>query len=195
VTLDVVLDDDATLVGRVVKKGTKEPVSGVFVAELSGRDDRSEPHVLGYVDARTDADGRFKIPHAGDACEIRVVGDGWLPLQENGVDSSAGEFVVELSPALTIEGRVAFEDGAPAAGASVRIAHGDGDEDCLRESGDSAEATTGADGRFALREIGAGPWTLGVRGDAAGVVARKVSDVAGGTRDLKIVVERAPKTK
>jgi len=195
-TFDVVLDDEQTLVGRVVKKGTKEPVAGVYVAEMGGRDvgaDEADPRVVGYVDARTDAEGRFKIPHAGDTCEIRVVGDGWLPFQKNGIDPAAGECLIELSPESTIEGRVAFADGAPVAGAEVWISHGSGETDCIRRPGDSAKATTDADGRFALRKIDAGPWTLGVRGDAAGVVAREVAGVAGGTRDLKIAVKRGTK--
>jgi len=197
-TLDVVLDDDATLVGRVVKKGTKEPVAGVCVCEMGGRDagdDESDPRVVDYVDALTDADGRFKLPHVGDDCFVRAHRDGWLMAYVKHVDPAAGEVVIELPPELSIEGRVAFDDGSPAAGASVSIAHGDGDEDCIREPGDWGSTTTDADGRFALREIGAGPWTLGVRGDAAGLVARKVADVAGGTRGLNIVVTRAPNPK
>jgi hypothetical protein len=84
----------------------------------------------------------------------------------------------------TIRGVVAAPDGAPVAGASVwAIDQRDGSP---HRSPGGDEVLSGADGSFALADVGAGPYVVHAR--RAGLAIGETTAVRGGAVDVRVVL-------
>ena len=145
------IDDEAgasapKLVGKVMS-AADEPIAGAEVFALDMRDERIARPVSMVARARSDEAGRFVLDYPAEASGVLVRAAGYegvgLPYQDV-IREARVEMHVHLRRALTIEGCVVDEQGAPVAG--VRI----GDlSDCLL-GGAAGLGKTGADGRFSV---------------------------------------------
>jgi hypothetical protein len=122
--------------GRLVAAQTGRAVAGALV--WSGEDPASW--------TRSDPTGRFRLPWPvrGDAVEVHVHADGFLPLAERR-RAGGSDLEIVLWPARPLAGQVVDETGQPVAEAEVMAVP----QDKLP----AARARTGADGSFLLREI------------------------------------------
>ena len=182
---DVRLDLDlpgGAVTGRVVDAVTGQGVARAFVDVVRTDDDFALTGLLGAAlqtglrpsGDRTDGDGRFEVPglEAGryrvelNTGRSRDVGQRYQPpaaVEVVVADGAPGpEVRLELEPSLEVTGSVRDERGAPLADVRVSAwrpaaeATGSG----LVDPGDVLRARTGADGRFALRGVGAGDLRL-----------------------------------
>lgn len=171
---------------RVVDRRTKAPIPGATV-EISvdnRRDDRSW---------FTDAVGVAKVgplgPFPGD---VYVDADGYIDANQRPVPAATpegAEATVEMDPALSITGRVVWEDGRPAAGATVYVA--EMSQDIWKTYRGKKECD--ADGRFVAERVQDVDYRLGAvlwRGKerfAATAVAH------GGAVDVLLTLAPEPK--
>src|SRR6185295_6593323 len=110
--------------GRVVRRGSGGPVAGVFVSPRCVDVDATweDPVFGGIAEVRTDAEGRFEFERiATPTCSVEAWGDGWLRERQWDVALDGRQVVIELDPALSIEGAVTLDDGSPAAGTEVSV--------------------------------------------------------------------------
>ncbi len=119
--------------------------------------------------AKTAADGSFELVGVmpGPA-EVKAQADDWLESAGSKVDLQDGgvvtDVVLELSRGAAITGTLHWPDGRPAAGIEVDVTFdrsqlgGMGAFNALR--GARGQGETGADGRFQVRGLGAGPFTV-----------------------------------
>ena len=171
--LSVVLARGVDAFGRVVDSAER-PVAGATVrlmaapvAAASGPDaifarltsDEQAP------EATTGAEGRFGFPHlAPGRFDLTVRAAGFAPITVRGVEVPQGGAAADLGtvilgPGATVEGRVVDRRGGPIPGASVFFQTTGGGR--LTRSrrlleGSEPQATTDADGRFALVDLAPG---------------------------------------
>ncbi len=105
-----------------------------------------------------DAAGRYHFPDVpAGTHRFRFTVAGYPPVMREGVVVQAGRptpgIDVRLQEGLTLRGKVVKPDGAPAAGALVRVSQGDGAE-AVR-----SDTVAGADGVFTLAGLAAGAGT------------------------------------
>ncbi|WP_394828853.1 carboxypeptidase regulatory-like domain-containing protein [Pendulispora albinea] len=124
--IEVVLEPEAVLEGRVVEAGTETPVSGVRVhagsnpqGVLEGSDGEGEGMAF------TNAEGRFRIPglRSGRYKPLATSARHWGVARES-VFVGVGETEqvrIEVSPAFSVSGRVQFPDGRGCSDGSVRL--------------------------------------------------------------------------
>ncbi|MCC7065361.1 MAG: sigma-70 family RNA polymerase sigma factor [Planctomycetes bacterium] len=126
---------------------------------------------------RTDASGRFRaVDLPAEEMLLVVAAKGFAPL-ERYITTTAGKLVpvrCELAAAVALFGKVVDQDGAPVAGASVRMSN------VLRQ--------TDAEGRFAVQRLAAGPLWLRVEGE--GFAPQTLERVAGVDGEVVITVPR-----
>lgn len=185
---NVAVPGGAALSGRVVAKEGGAPIAGAWILVR-------QCCILGSpynpVRATTDADGRFSIPHAYERrWAVGVEAPGFAPFAV-WMDAGSAPMTFALERSLSVEGVVRLADGRPAVGAVVRAVR----EDCspLNPSGreDRSEGTVDSAGRFRVTELPPGRFTLvaGPRSTSNEfVLPTRVSDVAAGSSDLRMVV-------
>jgi protocatechuate 3,4-dioxygenase beta subunit len=155
--VELVVPDTAALIGRVTSGG--EPVVG-FGYTLSSP---AAPSLGSSPSSVRAPDGRFALHDlALGAWTMVIRAPGFAPRTLGPVEIAAGREVdlgdIELERGRVVRGRVVGDDGAPIAGATVRISeHDDGFRDGMTGlfSGHPS-AVTGADGRYELGGVAAG---------------------------------------
>lgn len=191
--LTIVLEPGASLSGRIVVKGTGEPVEGATVHVLP--QDSSAPHrVLSDENGSFHASGLERIP-----CDVRVLARGYLPAAAG--PSTPGDeeaVVVELAPAGAVSGRVVEASGNPADGLDVILAWeeaaGPAAKRRRRFRAPGPAVHTGSDGSYRIpldragcaRVLVRGGRYLETRSDLLGV-----EDPAEGISGIDIVVEQS----
>jgi hypothetical protein len=165
--------------GVVMEAGSGAPLSGVLVHEVR--------RGLDVVIGRTDDRGRFAVQFepferlgSRSSSGLSFSRPGWI---DSGV---AGHFEddlrVEMSRSLRVDGVVRFEDGRPVAGAGV-WALGEGANGMRYVP----SVTTGADGRFRIRDLAPGDWRLSIHRDDATILPVSTVAASGGS-PIEIVV-------
>jgi len=194
----IVLERGHTLKGLVVNADGSGPVAG---ARIEFSNDRLPP-ALGQkrdwsgsgfnshpfeIVATTGADGKFAVhdlPAYTYRMRVTAPGFGWG--QPTARVPGDGELRVELRKQASINGRVVFEDGTPAASVLLR-AHPP------KSNATAGQATTDADGRFEMG-IGGGAFELEVRPDwrfPVDVLPMRTKKVySAGGADVEIQVSR-----
>jgi hypothetical protein len=133
------------------------------------------------VIARTDANGVFGTRVSKGGHELRARASGYAEAAET--IGLAADLVVDvvMHPASSIRGVVVRADTTPAPGARVRASSG----------GEVFSTTTGDQGRFELRDLQSGSFTVEAStGREIGRV-RNVKLAPGGGRDVRIELEAA----
>ncbi len=155
-------DDPATLTGTVVGEG--RPIAGAEVSvrnfRVNGRryDNFSGVYAWEHAPrATTDAEGRFELqglpPDSGVL--LRVGAPGWAEWRSASTADLlpiAERAAIRMWPEAVIEGR-ALVDGEPAAGVEVRA-------EPTHHGPQSGSATTDAEGRYRIGDLGSGSWYL-----------------------------------
>jgi hypothetical protein len=141
------------LLGEVVNLHTGEPVPGARIAAAGTGDLLASPAGRRRASfSAADRDGRFTVHLDREgALVLAIHAAGYLPAIVP-VARRATSVRVALSPGGEITG-VCAAGGAPCAGVLVRAF-------CTQPL-DAAEARTDGRGRFALRGLRAGSWTIG----------------------------------
>lgn len=159
--------------GRVIGEGG-QPVAGVPVGLTDVRGTRQDAFFGPWIDAVTDAQGRFVVPGVqadADPQATAVVAGPWLvKLADAGPAAKSVE--VRLTRGAVVRGRVLGPDGAPRRGATIRFG----------ARGSWREDLTGPDGTFVLLGLPDGEQEVGIEfGRESGLerVTRKVSGAAG----------------
>jgi protocatechuate 3,4-dioxygenase beta subunit len=163
--LEVVLDRGARAFG-VVFGADGAPLAGAtaVLRPVRGSDSPFRPRSVGRDEpsapsADSDADGLFAIEHVVPGrFDLHVTAAGHAPLKVPGVevpeppeDGDLGS--VSLQSGAEIAGRVVDSDGKPLAAVEVKAT----ERDMFSWRGDDGvEATTGAGGRFVLRDLAPG---------------------------------------
>ncbi|MFN9785787.1 MAG: carboxypeptidase-like regulatory domain-containing protein [Planctomycetia bacterium] len=172
----------ATLVG-VVREGGK-PVAGLRVKVSDGDD--MEFGFGGESGAKTDADGRFELADVEAGKQKLVVsGPRRAMNHEQEIEIYAGDNKVEIDlPSATIEGRVVSVDGAPMAGAKVKVMLApEGSFESAAVEFAAVVAFDGGDAEGGVMEFGAG------QGNAATTDAQGRYTLRGVRAGAKLVVE------
>lgn len=165
--------DGAPLAGATAELRPMRGSDSPFRVRSLGRDEPSAPS------AASDADGRFVIEHVVPGrFDLHVTAPGHAPLEVPGVevpeppeDGDLGS--VSLQPGAEIAGRVVDLDGKPLAAVEVKATERNM---FAWRSDDGVAATTGADGRFVLRDLAPGT-RLDLVLTAPGFVLETVSGV------------------
>lgn len=118
-------------------------------------------------EARTEADGRFRIPdlRAGWTYFLRVDGGDFAPARQIAdvppADKPGKPVRITVTPGTAASGRVVDQAGQPVPGAAVRLrpAHQE-DESWSEEDSTPLEGLSGPDGRFLLSHLAAGRYDL-----------------------------------
>jgi RNA polymerase sigma factor (sigma-70 family) len=126
---------------------------------------------------RTDAAGHFRtVDLPAEEMLVAVAAKGLAPAEQY-ITTTAGKLVrvrCELAAGVAVSGKVVDEDGAPVAGAWVKMGN------VLR--------CTDAEGRFAVQRLAAGPRWLRVEGE--GIVQQTFELAEGGDTERVITVRR-----
>ncbi|HEX4422534.1 MAG TPA: carboxypeptidase-like regulatory domain-containing protein [Kofleriaceae bacterium] len=153
----LVLPETAALIGRVTSGG--EPVVG-FGYSLSSP---ASPSLGDSPSPVRAPDGRFALHDlALGAWKLVIRAPGFAPRTLGPIEIAAGREVdlgdVELERGRVVRGRVVGDDGAPIAGATVRISeHDDGFGDGMTALfAGHPSAVTGGDGRYEIGGVAAG---------------------------------------
>ncbi|MFN0057684.1 MAG: carboxypeptidase regulatory-like domain-containing protein [Planctomycetota bacterium] len=136
--LEVRLASGVVVKGRIVDTVTRAPLAGVDVTALNP---------LCYAQATSDGAGRFELQLAGADADVLLVHDGYVPHTQRVSIGAAGpgaEVTFELRPGVTLDGRLQFPDGKPAAGATVGLFQG------RAARGQILTSVTAGDGRFSF---------------------------------------------
>jgi protocatechuate 3,4-dioxygenase beta subunit len=172
--MDIVLTRGASLQGRVVDQEGR-PIAGASGELTRGGETALSGFLNGWQSPglfRSDQEGWFEASRlkAGSQQSLKVRHDEYAPSTVAAIDLAAGEtrsgLIVTLYPGLTLQGVVLDPDDQPVAGASVVLqesftyrASGIGFSfGAVREAGESRE--TGVDGRFEIRGVVAGEYSL-----------------------------------
>lgn len=189
------LERAVSIRGRVVLSGTGEPVVGANVG-VDEPEKFGQPwsnHVVASVASVTGSDGRFEIDGVAEGeHELLVVAEGCLLARRSVAAPASDEVTIELAPALTIEGQVVCDDGAPAPNFSIVA---EPEDRAVPPGGGTTATQSGADGRFRLEPIAAGTYTVSTHGAIPGrSLSREtiVRGVSGGAANVRIVVATAP---
>ncbi|MDJ0522027.1 MAG: carboxypeptidase-like regulatory domain-containing protein [Planctomycetota bacterium] len=141
---DVVVGGAHDVVGRVIDDESEEPLAGVVVEANRDRNRRR-------TSARTDEDGRFRLPLPSRPGIVRAFQDGFAPALFVG-HPVPQPLTLRLRPAAGIRGRLVDVDGAGVpAGVPVQ-----GTMEVARVANESVAALAGRDGRFELTGLHAG---------------------------------------
>jgi uncharacterized GH25 family protein len=152
-----------TVAGKVVDRGSREPVAGLTITLRSNGAQGLLQH-----DAVSQNDGSFAIEHvlSGDYIAYTRSAGGRSQTSTIKVDKvDVNDILVEVDRGASIAGRV-LRAGKPVDGADV--------------STDGANAVSGSDGRFVLRGLKAGEHTLYAESNREGAY----------TRGFKVVVAK-----
>ena len=156
----LVVDAGTTLrTGRVVADEDGTPVAKASV--LAGT--QSEDGDVLLAQTTTDVDGRFELRLANDRGGLRALAAGFAPSRTSLSDLPLGTEPIEirLARGARLAGRVtAAADGAPVAGVSVQVIP-EGRSSSYFPPG---PATTDADGRYVVADLGAGEAVVSRRG-------------------------------
>jgi protocatechuate 3,4-dioxygenase beta subunit len=198
---NVVLEDGYAIRGRVASSGAAVPGADVM---LSGRGGQPVPAEFGgnpgggTVVAVTDAEGVFTIDHtATGTYSVTARAEGFVAKSATNVTvPTSGDVSIELDAAMEIEGRVAFSDATPVAGAIVAAQREETGTRINRSrggwGGGGAQGITGPDGRFRIRGLAPGNYRLNVQApwDGSANFRPKQSDpVSAGATDVKVFVD------
>jgi len=155
-TREVALPDDpgGPFAGRVIASDGAPVADALVEVAHFARAGRPRPALR---EGRTDADGRFRIegvPRGELVGRVKSAGapqlDFWLP--DFGEARSSGGFVLELGAGTRLAGRVVGPDGAPVAGASVRVEPERGSFAVVVDA-EPRTATSAADGAFEVHGL------------------------------------------
>lgn len=151
---DVVLVEDRTVRGRVLKAGTSEPIAGAWVEVVTSR--ARSGGAGAEQGAYTLPDGSFTVEgvKAGKGL-VRVNHPDW-PQGRAVLAEGQREVTVELAPGATLEGRVGTP-GAPVGSGVVRL---------RTEQGEVVTTLSFQGGRYSLRSIAAGRYLVQVMGQS-----------------------------
>lgn len=189
----IVLGSGHTVRGRVVDEGAL-PVPGARVVLLPAGDLSTRKSVIAGIRgpetdfraAATSDQGTFVLRHiSAGRYDLVVTKTSFSPLEQPGIEIAGEESevdlgVVELLPAVAIEGRIVNEQGAPVSGARVLVS-------LLVEAGSLGhrgvgEIRSGEEGRFRVPDL--------ARGD---VVELRVEHAEYGTRVLSEIIAPTPR--
>jgi protocatechuate 3,4-dioxygenase beta subunit len=182
--------------GRAVDAKTGEPCEA-FSARLRQRQFMVMERDVARADPAAIEGGRFEIRGAPRrVLELVVEADGYAPSIQR-VDTSEGAVDVgdvRLEPPASIEGVVVDVNGAPVAGAAVRVARGgpmDSPFVAGLLGGDEGEAT-GADGRFVIEGLSGRSARLVVDADGFATMRSRAIRFAAGdvVRDVTLELSR-----
>jgi protocatechuate 3,4-dioxygenase beta subunit len=203
--LVLALDPGAAVIGRVLDAGGV-PIAGARVEARPGRSPEvhrlydwgnwhEDPGRDQAHDARTPADGRFRI--AGlqpGAHELQVTADGRTPVLRQ--VEIAGDLLdlgdIRLDPELEAAGSVVTAAGVPVPGARVRALR---QERSARSANSMSltsvpplvETRSDGNGRFVLKGVPAGPFRVSAESDE--FAAGEAAGVRGGDPAVKVVLE------
>jgi protocatechuate 3,4-dioxygenase beta subunit len=194
---DLVLAEGTELVGRVVAKGGT-PVVGADVSVATHHETDGNTTYFGggspAVWAVSGDDGSFRVPHlAPGKIDVRAAAHGFVTAQTVADLKVGTPVVVEMSPEMTIDGKVASADGRPVEGVEVTASAGG---DSTRTFGGLARqdetATTDADGAFRVTGVAEGRYTLRVAppwGSELNVRPKSIEDVAAGAKGVVVTLD------
>ncbi|MCY2990391.1 MAG: carboxypeptidase regulatory-like domain-containing protein [Planctomycetota bacterium] len=168
-TVEVLLQGTAVLVGQVLDAVARSPVVGAEVT-VAGQSQN----------ATTDADGRFRIESLpGKSIAVAVSAAGYAKQEQTQALKSADETAVEvlLKGAAVLTGKVVDAvSQSPISGAKVTLVDRTG------------SAATGTDGRFRIESLRGGPAEIEVA--AAGYVSQRIpqvlKDLEESTSDVRL---------
>jgi protocatechuate 3,4-dioxygenase beta subunit len=191
--VDLELTAGRFLEGRVVEEGSGAPVEGALVAlgtqhPMAEKQPWMAQNVFPPLRAVSDAEGRFRVPFTKDGKgDLRVERDGYVETKRTQGLPAVGQVEVRLAPALRIAGVVHFSDREPAAG--VQVSYTSNKPQAFYQS---QTVISGDDGRFEIRDLAKGAYTVTIQPPWNGDVnVRQMSlpSVEAGTTDLEITVE------
>lgn len=156
----LVLPPGHDLRGRVVRKGSGEPVGGALVYVNLGQGMMAnvmdamgaETAPPESVNTRTDAEGYFLLEGLTPGKRSVVARATGLARTTVSHDITSGDLTIELGVGGTLRGTVLDADGNPQSGAQVMLMQG-----MMSMSG---QATTGADGSYEMTTITPGRYTV-----------------------------------
>lgn len=197
--VEIRLQGSGTIEGRV-KDGAGQPVEGAALTasldwnamQKPGRqmdwmlmNALNDPRVAGRLTAVTDAEGRFTLSALPVAIySVQALWGALSATLEEPVEVRGGAVAraeLTLGEGATIEGRVLDTEDRPVAGATL---WGQPQEQRPGMSRSWAEGRSQSDGRFVLRNVGSGSYTITAQ--AAGYGSDMARNVTGGTRDVTI---------
>jgi len=203
--VEVILGEGGYAEGRVLLPSGAPAARADVVVVLPGKQ-------FGFDDvelrrAVTDEAGEFSVRCLPkDALAARAELDGWLHSKAERFELSEGGTRAGLELTLregkAISGAVSFADGAPASGVLVRarfdVAFVEGLDAFSFQTGRSGKTQSGADGRFVLQGLGAGPFVLEVEAAApanraadsgeAGVWRARVNGIRPGGAEVQLTL-------
>jgi uncharacterized GH25 family protein len=196
---DLVLADGTDLVGKVVTKGGA-PVAGADVSVAEHRDSNGATVYYGgggqpAVWAVSGDDGSFRVPHlAPGKYDVHAEARGFVAVQTVADLGTGAPVTVEMSPEMTIEGRVVLADKSPVEGVEVRAtAGGDARTQAFGWFAQQENAaTTDSSGAFRILGVADGRYTVRAQspwGSELNVKAKSVEGVAAGTKDVVITMD------
>lgn len=175
VGVEIVLGEGTTIDGKV-HDPDGAPVAGALVVAIEPYGARRE--------TRTDEKGRFvleALPRGATLVEASARGFApSLPARVMIGTVKPPRTVLVLRAPQTIAGSVVASDGTPIAGATITATD-------PRSELPAASATSGADGAFALDEVGTGPYD--VAAEAEGFAPGRSTGVAGGATELRLELQ------
>jgi len=179
VTVDLEIEKLAHVHGIVRDASTHAPLAGVEVSvEPAEHAAREALEATVGRSMLSGADGSYKL--ASPAGEVRLkasaqgkLGHKAIPNVAPGADVTAD---LELNRDVAIDGKVVDEKGAPVAGAIVTVFLAVWDIDLNHKR----TITTGADGRFAAKDLEPGMMTIDARGTDGSASEAKQFDISKG---------------
>ncbi len=196
--LEIAMLRGATVRGRVVD-AAGAPVEGAMVeAKAKG--------IIGQVfpamrDAETGADGTFELAGvAAGGVDLAVEREGYRPARQELGEVFEGTLVDDvelvLERGVSLTGRVAFPDGAPAADVKLVVSLAPSPFAGMQsmQTRNVAAGESDADGRFAISGLAETKYEVVAslkldEGDHAGIWLIKLKDVVPAGEDLELVLE------
>ena len=173
--IEIVLLDGASVSGTAVG-ADGAPIEGALVRVVVRRS--AHGAVIGTGVDRTRADGGFHVEDLpAGVCSVDAAHPAHGRAIPPAFDLAAGDAVkvdLHLREIASISGRVSWDDGTPAAGVEVVA---------LAKFG-TASDVTGPDGRYELRTLDAGHWTL----EATRTAEAPLDEAHPGVRTIELVV-------